>query len=312
MAWLGEDITFGQLRTFQCAAHAGSFVKAAYQLGISQPAVSEQITVLEQRLGYRLFRRRRGTTPLLTDEGAETLVRVTAILDASERLFEFAGGQSARMKVLIRLCIGPGLRDAYLKPLLPLIYRDHPQLELDLIPMIPVPDMTLALEKGRADLIVYTVTTPIQDWPHVRHVCDVPVVLVAPPDRAAPAGQAERRLEDCQFILPKVRDLAQNWSQKYLDELGVRPQRPPLYVEFVDVILEMVEAGQGLSILMYESVADHVAQGRLKVLAPKFTPMHRIIARSPVAPREVDLVEGHLLKAFLLSQRRFEQMQAAG
>jgi hypothetical protein len=40
--------------------------------------------------------------------------------------------------------------------------------------------------------------------------------------------------------------------------------------------------------------------------------MHRIIARSPVAPREVDLVEGHLLKAFLLSQRRFEQMQAAG
>lgn len=55
-----EDVTFAQLRTFACAAGSGGFAKAAEQLDISQPAVSEQIKMLEGRLGHDLFERRRG------------------------------------------------------------------------------------------------------------------------------------------------------------------------------------------------------------------------------------------------------------
>ena len=45
-----RDFTLRQLRTFICAARAGSFSHAAAELGISQPAVSDQIALLEDRL----------------------------------------------------------------------------------------------------------------------------------------------------------------------------------------------------------------------------------------------------------------------
>ena len=81
-----RDFTLGQLRTFVAAARARSFSRAADQLGISQPAVSEQIAMLEGRLGHRLFIRRRGASPVLTPDGASLLERAEALLNASQGL----------------------------------------------------------------------------------------------------------------------------------------------------------------------------------------------------------------------------------
>src|SRR4051812_15862426 len=122
-----EDVTFGQLRTFARAAQAGSFAKAAEQLGISQPAVSEQIKALEDRLGRDLFERRRGTTSILTAKGEEALEAVQAILGISDGLFENARRSSE--KSVLRLSAGPFLRENYLRALLPRLYRDYPDIE---------------------------------------------------------------------------------------------------------------------------------------------------------------------------------------
>ncbi|MGE5721767.1 MAG: LysR family transcriptional regulator, partial [Sphingomonadales bacterium] len=68
-----RDFTLRQLATFVQAARAGSFAKAADQLGISQPAVSDHIATLERRIGRPLFIRRRGASSQLTEAGTELL-----------------------------------------------------------------------------------------------------------------------------------------------------------------------------------------------------------------------------------------------
>jgi DNA-binding transcriptional LysR family regulator len=45
------------LMAFLAVARAGSFTRAAQQLGISQPALSHSIKELEKRLGLRLLSR---------------------------------------------------------------------------------------------------------------------------------------------------------------------------------------------------------------------------------------------------------------
>jgi DNA-binding transcriptional LysR family regulator len=75
------------LWSFLAIAEERHFGKAAKRLGISQPPLSQQIQILEQALGFKLFvRSRRGAE--LTPEGA-------AILPAVRRFAEQAGQMEA-------------------------------------------------------------------------------------------------------------------------------------------------------------------------------------------------------------------------
>src|SRR5258705_7984527 len=57
-----------KLKVFHAAAEAGSFTHAGEQLGLSQSAVSRQISALEESLGVSLFHRHaRGL--ILTEQG---------------------------------------------------------------------------------------------------------------------------------------------------------------------------------------------------------------------------------------------------
>jgi|GEM_PF-677926 len=294
LAKAGEDVTFGQLRTFVCVARAGSFVKAADALGITQPAVSEQITGLEEKLGYLLFRRRRGTTPVLTEEGSEALEKAVDILRDVEAL---AGASPApsRRSVVLNICIGPRLLDAYLKPLLPRIYREHPEMQIDSQPAVSFHEIGEALEKGRIDLAVYTVSSEAGGWTEkARTVCSVPTVLVGPPGTGARLASGEIALSSLKFLFPGAKETVQRWAESVLGELGVQPEVAPAYFQIADVAMQLVEEGQGVSVFMRESVEDRLRAGALEILDYELSPMQRIIGRSPHAPPEARIIEDYL------------------
>lgn len=129
-------ITLSQLRTFWAAAHSPSLTRAAKQLGVSQPSLSQQLSKLETTVGARLFERSGGSFRL-TEAGSFLLRRAETILaqvdEAEAGLGEFAGGRRGRIAVgglnsLARALVPPAWRRAR---------QAVPGLELDLHELSP-------------------------------------------------------------------------------------------------------------------------------------------------------------------------------
>ena len=74
-----------RLRVFVQVAGSGSFTAAARSLGVSQPAVSQNIAELEKFAGGRLFERSRGKV-VLTSRGEAFLAQAQRILDGYHEL----------------------------------------------------------------------------------------------------------------------------------------------------------------------------------------------------------------------------------
>lgn len=92
-----------KLRIFMAVAEKGSFTLAAKTLGVSQPAVSQNIAELEKSLGAELFLRRKGSVTL-TPKGAafkEYAGRILYWYTATEKMFGPEGKLSANKPVRI-------------------------------------------------------------------------------------------------------------------------------------------------------------------------------------------------------------------
>ena len=92
-----------RLRVFMMVAAEGSFTRAAQHLGVSQPAVSQNIAELEKQVGAVLFDRKRGEVAL-TAEGyvfKDYAAKILHWYDAADALFGSAGKMTVNRPVRI-------------------------------------------------------------------------------------------------------------------------------------------------------------------------------------------------------------------
>src|SRR5262249_56635942 len=68
MAAPNTTMDWDKLKVFHAAAEAGSFTHAGERLGLSQSAVSRQVSALESELSGSLFHRH-ARRPILTEQG---------------------------------------------------------------------------------------------------------------------------------------------------------------------------------------------------------------------------------------------------
>ena len=116
-----------RLKVFLVVAGEKSFTKAAEKLGVSQPAVSQNIAELERGLGVRLFQRLRGET-VLTPEGEVFAGYATRILAASadaELMF-------SRLDVsVVRIAASEEIYTSYILPALRKLITVHPEIAIE-------------------------------------------------------------------------------------------------------------------------------------------------------------------------------------
>lgn len=97
-----SEVTLHQLRVFWAVAHSDTLTKAAKQLGLAQPSLSQQLSKLEATLGTLLFHRRSNEL-VLTEAGTYLLPRAEHMLrgmrELEDGLMPFTDGR----RVTIRL-----------------------------------------------------------------------------------------------------------------------------------------------------------------------------------------------------------------
>ena len=135
------------LRVFEAAARHVHFTRAAEELGITQAAVSRQISSLEKWLDVKLFERRHSELRL-TSAGSYYLESVRQALDLIGNSTSKILSKSAQSKIVLRSFATFAL--LWLMPRLPRFQEKHPDIQVDVL--ISVASIEVQREQG--DLIV--------------------------------------------------------------------------------------------------------------------------------------------------------------
>ena len=255
------------LRLVQAIAETGGVTRAARLLHLSQSAVSHQLKELETRLGLALFERR-GRGVHMTHAGQR-------VLDLSrEVLAPMARTESELRKGVAKparsLRISTQCQTAYywLPRVLGALERSHPDVVLRIVPEA-THDPIGALVEGNIDLAL-CITPPKQKQYVCAPLFDDELVAVLPPAHAlarAPFVDSADLVNDTWF-LPDVSSAMRDHVRRELFPNG-RSYPRAIRVPLTEVIVELVKAGQGISVLAGWSVT--VPAARREVVTVRLT-----------------------------------------
>jgi DNA-binding transcriptional LysR family regulator len=161
---IGRRLRFHDLRVFFAVVQCGSMAKAANELGVTQPAVSEVIAGLEHAFGVRLFDR--------SPQGVETTIygrallkRGIAALDELKqgiRDIEFLANPTNGE---VRIGCPDSLAGGFMAPLIEEFCSRHPGVAIAVDP-VPWPTLELPeLHARKLDVVVSRLSIPQADDP---------------------------------------------------------------------------------------------------------------------------------------------------
>lgn len=145
-------ITLRQLHYLQALAATGNFRRAAEQVGVSQPSLSAQIALLEQRLAIRLVERGGGAA-ILTPRGRDIVERARRILADVRALEDSAQDDADGLSGIVRLGVSPTLGPYLMPHVVARLHRDHPALKLHVREGFP-DDLMRDLAGGKHDMVL--------------------------------------------------------------------------------------------------------------------------------------------------------------
>ena len=126
---------------FSTLASAGSLSAAAREMGITTPAVSKHLALMESRLGVPLVVRTTRRMSL-TPEGELYLESARRILGEIDGMEELLGLSKATPKGLLRVNATLGFGRSHVAPLISRFVRKHPQVEVQLQLSVNPPPLT--------------------------------------------------------------------------------------------------------------------------------------------------------------------------
>lgn len=241
-------LDWDKLRVFHAAANAGSFTHAGDSLGLSQSAVSRQVSALEAELDAPLFHRHaRGL--ILTEQGEmlmRTVKEVALKLDAARaRLTDSREKPNGELKITTTLGIGTN----WLSPRLGEFMELYPDIRINLI----LTDEELDLGMREAD-VALRVREPVQPDLIRRRLFTLHFHAYAAPDYLKAHGQP-RNLEDLDqhrllIYAGSTPGILGNGS--FLLEAGrdaKKPRLAALAVNNITALLRSVENNVGIAVL---------------------------------------------------------------
>lgn len=241
------------LRAFEAAGRHRSFTAAAKELNVTQTAVSRLVRLLEERLGFPLFRRHASALEL-TVQGQAFLSGLTDAFDSIARLTESVAAM--RAGPVLTVGVGPALAVSWLIPRLASFYRDHPDVEVRMA--------TGGASRPVRDDWTCTIRRDSAAWPGytAEHLFPSTVVPVCTPHIASTLRSPED-LRGATLILAST--MPNEWP-RWFEAAGLRaPLRAASEVSFESnaMAMQAVLDGVGVGIAQFPYVSDALAAGRL-------------------------------------------------
>ncbi len=245
---------------------AGSFVRAAEALGLTQPGVSRAVARLEARLGVRLFDRTTRSVKL-TDEGRRFYEHVGPLLAGIEEAAAQAAGSSATVRGRLRVNVDPFFSRLVLAAQLGAFLARYPELSLELVTREHIGDL---VAEG-FDVAVRFGEAPSSSLV-ARKLIETRILTVAAPAYLDRHGRPRRPAELARHACIQFRNplTGQPFDWEFRRGRRIVPVKTAgrLLLSDVGTMLGACVAGAGIAQVMALGVEELLEQGRLIELFP--------------------------------------------
>ncbi|UEP26117.1 LysR family transcriptional regulator [Burkholderia ambifaria] len=279
------------MRIFVRVVERGNLSRAAKDLGLGQPTVSDRVDRLERFLGVKLLLRNTRAVSC-TDEGILFYQRSKIVLDAADeaRAVVTLGNNIVRGR--IRIAAPHGFGEVVLPEILAVIREHHPQLHIDLVlndeitdPITEGVDISLRLGQiGDGNFVARRLG-------HVRRV------LVASPLYIEKHGLPEEPTDIVGHPFIRVTGLFNDGQLRLMSSSkSVRPTPINVVVSTSHwrPVYELLLNGAGIGVLQEHVCIDALESGRLVRLLPDYTvpgfDLHALLPVTRPVPSKTQVV----------------------
>jgi DNA-binding transcriptional LysR family regulator len=284
-------LDFRQLRYTLSVYKERSFTGAAKRLNISQSAVSEQVKLLEEEIGFELF--------LRTSRGIEATDRGRTFLYESERvigdllsLSDTARRLRGSLGDTLTVGMGSGMAQIFIPRMFADIKNDLPGVRLDIL-TAPTKNIFNELHEERLDAGIAIESDPdrLPAGLVFDRLIDAEMVLITHPKHAL--ARSKQPVDIGRLVAEPIimSELTVGYGQVVLSlftDLGIKPNILAV-VDNIETIKMIVQSEGGLAIVPRACAENEVALGLLRALS--ITPARNVVLslfrrREPLSRRK--------------------------
>jgi DNA-binding transcriptional LysR family regulator len=262
-------LDFRQLRYALAVYRERSFTGAAKRLNISQSAVSEQVKLLEEEIGFELF--------LRTSRGIEATDRGRTFLYESERvmgdllsLSDTARRLRGSLGDTLTVGIGSGMAQIFIPRMFADLKNDLPGVRLDIL-TAPTKNIFNELHEERLDAGIAIESDPdrLPAGLVYDRLIDAEMVLITHPKHAL--ARSKQPVDIGRLVAEPIimSELTVGYGQVVLSlftDLGIKPNILAV-VDNIETIKMIVQSEGGIAIVPRACAENEVALGLLKALS---------------------------------------------
>ncbi len=251
------------LDIFARVARTGNMSAAGREMGLSPAVVSKRVSLLEERLGARLFQRT--TRQLtLTETGEGYFKRVVDILELVDEAEDFVSRRNTKARGVLKITAPTSFTRAQIAPHLGRFQAKFPEIELD---FHLTDDFVDIISRGfdvaiRIGELEDSSLVQKKLSPDFRVICAAPSYL----ERAG----VPKTLEDLEFhncLLAGAQDCWRLQSPKGQEKINVHGNLRSNSGEFVRSALVN---GVGLALRSHWDILPELQSGALKIVMPEY------------------------------------------
>ena len=258
---------FEGLAMFAKVAEERSFAAAARVMGLSVATVSRGVARLEDRLGGRLINRT-SRRLALTELGRTLADRATRLYTDAENAENLVRETSSQPRGVVRLAVPMSFGVRWVAPILPDFFRAYPNVSVDL----HLTDDKIDLIGNGFDAAV-RIAVLADSSLVARKIATVRRYILAAPSYLARYGLPQHPDDLAAHLCLgyAFRDRGDAW--RFADDEGhnaVHMPVGPLRATSVEALLPTMLQGLAIGELPDFIASEHVADGRLKVILPRW------------------------------------------